>query len=171
VHRATPSLRVGVTTTWQGAVRKHPRKVAALTRASDVAIVTYYPIRGNFEVSGPAAPRRDFPRLLGLAGGRPLVFQEVGYPAARALGSSPERQAAFVDNVYAAWKREARRIPFLNFLAMHDFSAEHCDDIARYYGRGDNQRLKAYLCSLGLRQANGEPKPAWATFVRGARGL
>ena len=168
IRRVAPWIEVGVTTTFSGAVRKQRRKVEALNRSSDVNIHTYYPVHGQFTVRPPSVPRTDFDRLLRLGGRKPLVFQEVGYPDSRALGSSEAKQAAFVANVFAAWRGRADRIPFLNFLPLHDLSPHACNEIAAYYGRAGAAKLEAFLCSLGLRSANGPAHLAWKPFVAGA---
>jgi hypothetical protein len=168
VHAVLPGVRVGVTTTFSGTARTYPRKVARLNRSSDVEIVTYYPLQRSLAVRPPTAPRQDFPRLLRLAGKRPLVFQEVGYPTSARLGSSEQKQARFVDEVFAAWERGRSRIPFLTFFQLHDLTPRACGDIARYYSRSGDDALQAYLCFLGLRRADGTPKLAWEAFARGA---
>ncbi|MDQ3875083.1 MAG: hypothetical protein M3322_05955 [Actinomycetota bacterium] len=170
LHAAVPGMRVGVTTTFSGTARTYPRRVARLNRASDVQIVTYYPLERSLAVRPPTAPRQDFPRLLKLTGQRPLVFQEVGYPTSARLGSSEQKQARFVDEVFAAWARGRSRIPFLTFFQLHDLTPRACGDIARYYGRAGDAH-QAYLCFLGLRRADGSPKPAWEAFARGASKL
>ena len=171
VHKVAPWLEVGVTSTWSGAVRSQRRRVARLNRSSDVEILTYYPLERDLRVRRAQAPLVDFPRMLQAAAGRPLVLQEVGYPASPLLASSPRRQALFVKTVFAAWHRAGARVPFLNFLLMHDLDRDACGRIARLQGRPDNERLLAYLCTLGLRRANGEAKLAWSEFARGASAL
>jgi hypothetical protein len=165
-HALAPWLKVGATTTFDGGAR-YSRQVKRLNAPSDVEIVTYYPLGERFTVRPPDSPLTDFRALLRLAGGRPLVLQEVGYPSARRLNSSPAKQAAFVRAVYRAWANAGGRIPFLNFFLLHDLTRASCEQLGSYYGLRDENFL-AYLCSLGLRRANGVPKPAWRAFVDGA---
>ncbi len=101
----------------------------------------------------------------------PLILQEVGYPTSTRLGSSEEKQAEFVSNVYTAWKAKSSQILFLNFFLMHDFAPTTCDDFTAYYGLPDNKSFHEFLCTLGLRKADGTPKLAWKAFVDGARGI
>lgn len=169
LHRVAPWVKVGTTATFSGLVRKARGRMADLNRLSDIELVTYFPVKGDFVVRAPSAPRADFRRLLRLAGKRPLVFAEVGYPDAAELGSSKEKQAAFVTNVFRAWRRAGARVPFLNFLFLHDLSPAECDAVTGFYGHTRKNRFRPFFCSLGLREADGRPKPAWQALVRAAR--
>jgi hypothetical protein len=161
-----PWLKVGTTATFTVG-RNLPERLARLNAASDVVILTYYPLGDAFRVRPPESPLADFPAMLRLAGKRPLVLQEVGYPTARRLRSSPAKQLAFVHAVYRAWAAAGPRIPFLNFFLLHDLTRAACKELGTYYGVRDENFI-AYLCTLGLRRATGEPKPAWRAFVEGA---
>lgn len=165
LHAVAPGIKVGVTMGFDGAAGS---QAADLTAASDVIILTYYPLRERYLVRPPSAPLADFPKMVALAKGRPVVLQEVGYPSAAQLGSSEALQAEFVTNVFAAWRAGGGSIPLLNFFVLHDLTARACDDYARYYGLPNDANFKAYLCSLGLRHANGTPKPAWEAFAKAA---
>jgi hypothetical protein len=167
VHKAAPWIKVGVTCTFDGAMR-NTSEVARLNASSDVIVFTYYPLKPDFSVRDPDAPLTDFPKMIALAGGKPLVLQEVGYPTSTALASSEQKQADFVANVYAAWKANAGRIPFLNFFALHDFTPQMCTDLTQYYGLRSNKNFYEYLCTLELRKVDGTPKLGWKAFVDGA---
>jgi hypothetical protein len=171
VHKTAPWIKVGVTCTFDGASRTAAREVSALNASSDVYVITYYPLKPDFSVREPDAPLTDFPTMMKLAGNKPLVLQEVGYPTSPVLASSEQKQADFVANVYAAWRANAGQIPFLNFLALHDFTPQMCDDLAKYYGLRFNKNFYEYLCTLGLRKVDGTPKPGWKAFVDGAAAM
>ncbi len=169
VHSVAPGIQVGVTTTYSGASGASAKQVAELNQSSDIFLLTYYPLDEAFVVKEPAAPLTDFPQMVALAGGKPVILQEVGYPSSATLRSSEPQQAEFVANVFTAWKAAGDKIPFLSFYVLHDLTPKMCDDLAEYYGLpGQAANLKAYLCSLGLRQANGTPKPAWQALVDSA---
>ncbi len=167
VHQVAPDIRVGVTVTYNGFLG-HTDAVKHLTAHSDVAIVTYYPLGAGFKADNPDAPLTDFPKIVELAGGLPVVLQEVGYPTSPLLDSSEAEQAQFVRSVFAAWKAAGDAIPFLDYFILHDLPDDWCSAMEGYYGFKDAS-FHAYLCTLGLRQANGTPKEGWATFVEQAR--
>ena len=56
-------------------------------------------------------------------------------------------------------------IPFLNYFLLHDFTAAMCDEMLVYYGLPDED-FKAFLCTLGLRRADGTPKAGWEALRR-----
>lgn len=167
VRQQAPWIQVGVTTTFAGATGSAAGPVDELNAASDVWILTYYPLEGKFQATNPGAPENDFPAMMEAADGKMVVLQEVGYPTAQRLGSSEAEQAEFVRNVFRAWGAAGKALPFLNYFALHDFTSAMCDEMLVYYGFPDED-FKAFLCTLGLRQANGTAKAGWEAFRQAA---
>lgn len=168
IHKVLPWIKVGVTNTFDGATARSGKEVAALNTASDVYIITYYPLGADFVVRSPESPLTDFPKLVALAGNRPLVLQEVGYPASETLSSSEQQQADFIRNAFKAWAAAGDKIPWLDFYMLHDMPAQMCNDLSQYYRLPNSKNFKAYLCTLGLRKSNGTPRLAWQAFVDSA---
>ncbi|MEP7300043.1 MAG: hypothetical protein ABI699_00825 [Caldimonas sp.] len=169
-----PALQVGVTGTAEGALGSHAASLQDLISAgSDVVMLNYYPMQGDAtglaSVREPSVVASDFAGMLAFAGARPLLMQEVGYPASTVLNSSEAKQAAFVSQVFAAWKASNGRIPFLNVFLLHDLAPQTCDDLLVYYGLSLSHNYGAFLCSLGLRRADGTPRLAWQTLSDEAR--
>jgi hypothetical protein len=168
IHQQAPGLAVGVTTTFTNTMGPAQTMVSELTQNSDVIIFTYYPLQSDFDPEPPDVPLADFPAMVQFAGGRPVILQEVGYPSAHKLKSSPKLQAQFVANVFQAWNNVGAAIPFLIYFGMHDFSARFTKSLVEYYGVNDpTGHFAAYLRSLGLRHVSGARKPGWKAFVRG----
>jgi hypothetical protein len=162
LHRRAPWVKVGVTITYDGLVGPSAAVARELTGLGDVTVVTYYPLGRGYEVRSPQSPLSDLPALVRLVHGRQVVVQEAGYPTASRLRASPDAQATFVRAVFTAWNRMPDAVPFLSFYTLFDLPESEC-------------RLEtsatAFFCSLGLREATGRPKPAWAQFVGGVRGI
>lgn len=160
VHTRLPGVLVGVTSTYSGV-----SGMSVLNAHSDVVVMTYYPLGPKFAPRPPSTARVDVPKMLDIAGTKPLVLQEVGYPSATRLSSSESAQAAFVTEVLAAWKAAGARIPMLNWFALGDFTPELCATLSSYYSLGGDQNFAAYLCTLGLRRVDGVAKPSWQAFL------
>ena len=170
VHEKLPGVKVGTTVTLGGALA-HASEVNALTASADVMIFTDYALGPDFSVGGPEHGADDLDAMVMFAAGKPVVVQELGYPAAALLGGSEADQAAFVSNALKRWRViGGDAMPFVSFFMMHDFSAATCDEYASYYGLGGDARFAAYLCSVGLRNNDGTPKLAWGALIDGAAG-
>jgi hypothetical protein len=159
--------QLGITVTASGWLGANVQNWLDLTDDSDVIITTYYPLNSNFTVQSANAPAADFPNLINLAGNRPLIFQETGYPSSSIGGSSESMQAEFVRQVFSAWRAADDRIPFLNWFLLHDFSTDLVDELTGYYGIND-ANFRAYLDSLGLRNRDNTDKQAWPVLVQEA---
>jgi hypothetical protein len=159
-HQLFPGVLVGVTSTYDGA-----RRVSTLNDLTDVVVLTYYPLGPRFVPRPPSTAAPDLAAMLEIAGDRPLVLQEVGYPSDPVLSSSEQRQAEFVTAILAAWKAAGSRVPMLNWFALHDFTPQLCAQLSGYYGLGGDRNFGAYLCSIGLRRVDGTPKPSWQALL------
>ncbi len=162
LRAARPDILVGVTCTHDG-LRDRPAAVARMNREMDIRTMTYYPLAPGFSVRPVGDVAADMARMVRGAGGKPLLIQEIGYPAAELLGSSGAKQAAFVDAVFDAADRHAPAIAGFCFFILHDFGDKLTDQLLSYY-RLPDPKFRAYLATLGLKEADGKPRPAYARF-------
>lgn len=169
VHATLPGVSVGVTATFEGSRSGFAAKMAQLNRSSDVVVMTYYPLGPRFVPRPPSTAKPDIAQMLSVSSGRPLVLQEVGYPSATRLSSSEGTQGEFAAQVMAAWHAAGAQIPLLNWFALGDLTTEVCDTFTHYYALPGDANFAAYLCSLGLRRADGVPKASWQAFLNAAR--
>ena len=169
-HAKMPGVRVGVTAGYNGLVGASRAEMAALNARSNVVMLTYYPIGTGFQVGAPTSARAAFPAMLSAANGKPVVIQELGYPASPLLGSSDAMQAEFFSDAIDQWSGiDGAQMPFVNLFLLHDFTDAQCHTFGDYYGIPDNAQFEAYLCTLGLRHADGTPRPAWQAVLSAAR--
>jgi hypothetical protein len=143
----------------------------AITDLTEIASFTYYPLNGDFTMRDASAVRGDIRRMLDVSGGRKLYIQEIGYASAERLKSSPERQAEFYRNAFAALRDNRERIVGATFLFMSDFSDSIVNMLGAYYGAANSDNFKAYLQTLGIVERNGAAKPAFDVFRREAAAL
>ncbi len=101
-------------------------------------------------------------------GGKPLFVLGAAYPSGADAGSDEAMQAAFVGEAFAAWDRNATRVPVLVFTQLDDRSSVSAARAADRAGRTDRAAIEA-LRSIGLRDEVGTPKPAWNALVGQAR--
>lgn len=165
-----PHLIVGTTVTDAGLLDPWFRDLSA---SMDAHFLTYY--HGQHGTEGTFKDPKDTKKdLLGLVRGidhRPLVIQEIGYPAHPSL-SSPEKQAEFVRGFFDAWDEVGDRIPFANYFMLYDFPRALAEHQMAYYGVTEGQeKFVNFVASLGLHGSDGEPKLAWNEFKNRAKRL
>jgi hypothetical protein len=133
---------------------------AAIVQTSDVVMLTYYPLNGDFSVRNPEVVHEDFAKLVALFPDKPIYILEAGYPSSPLLGSSETKQTDFVREIFRAWDTQAEHIKLLDFLWLHDISPAVVEELGDYYGLHDEKFL-AYLATLGLRTFEGVDKEAF----------
>jgi hypothetical protein len=134
----------------------------------DCLSFSYYPLNSDFTMKPPSVADDDIRRMIDAAGGRQVLFQEIGYASADRLNSSEMKQAEFLQNVFTALAAHADRVLAARVLFMSDLPKQVVDDLARYYKAPNSANFKAYIQTLGLIDGTGRPKPAWAVFEREA---
>lgn len=165
-HVLLPGVQIGVTGTHEGLLKNRVPLLTQLNQHTDVVILTYYPSGDDSgHITGPETVPADFARMLQFSGAKPLLLQEVGYPTSPNVGGSESKQAAFMENIFVAWQQAGPRMPLLNIFALHDFSPEFCGAFMDYYRFGQNETMAGFLCTLGLRDMQGQPKQAWKTIL------
>jgi len=132
-----------------------------LNRHTDVVLVSYYQIRGDFSVRSPETVKSDFRRLVKVYLGRMIYVADTGYPSSQLLGSSTVKQRQYIVAVFSAWDTHSVQIGYLSFAWYHDQPTAQLDQFERYNG-SSNPHFRAFLATLGLRERDGTPKPAIA---------
>jgi hypothetical protein len=161
LKKVNPHLLVGVTVTCTDAL-KDPELARRLQEGMDISVFTYYPMDG-LKALDPNTVPSHFDFMTRSAGSRPLLLQEIGYPASLAVGSSGAKQAEFVRQVFGQIDRYDNRIALASYFMQTDFSSGLMKVFEGYYGISDPTFL-SFLGSLGLCDNMGKPRPAWAVF-------
>jgi hypothetical protein len=162
VRDLRPGLLVGVKAMFDGLTGSSSQYLSRLNESSDLILVTYYPLTGDFKVKDPRTVRDDFQRLTQLYEDRPIYFLEAGYPTSAELSSSEEKQAQFVREVFQAWDKYADQIRLISFVWLSDIPLEQVEEYEIYYGLQD-RHFAEFLRTLGLRtySGSGEDKEAF----------
>jgi len=146
-------------------------RFAPITSTVDFYSFNYYPVNSDFTVKDPDSIGLTMDRMIKAAEGKPVMFQELGYPSSEILHSSEEQQARFVANAFEELRRNRGKVVAATFNWMSDLPQEVVDQLGRYYGMANSDKFKAFLGSIGLFDRNGRPKRAWTEFQRQAARL
>src|SRR3989344_6285539 len=147
IHSISPQTRVGVKMRFAALLGDQKDNARQLTELSDVVMVTYYPEDENKKYSQPSRVGTDFDQLTAMYPDKPIYILEAGFPTADKLDSSEYNQALFIHELFTSWDKHHTQIPLISFLRLHDWQSSEAPGV---YG--------AFLKSLGLRTAAGEPK-------------
>ncbi len=154
---------IGVITTYDGA-KRHPELVKQLQAPWDIYMTTYYPLDQSFSVLPISEVPSHFKTLDSLAGNKPLYITEFGCPASEVNKSSEDIQAAFVDAAFAEIKKRPN-IKLASYFLQADFS-DQMVDVFEYYYKIKDDRFRAYLSTLGLKNGDGKPRKAHKHFKK-----
>ena len=160
VREKFPKAMIGSKITYDGIVKLNDM-VQHLNKYSDIVLTTYYPFKqGSFLARTPATVHSDFKQIVELYPDKKVYFAEIGYPSGATNGSSEEKQTEFIRETFTAWDTYRDKIPYLNFVWLHDISPESVTVHEKYYGFKD-KGFASYLGTLGLRTYEGRDKQAF----------
>lgn len=172
VHALQPDLAAGVTLTWGGLVKRRAL-FDTLLAVSDVLSITYYPLDDTMQVHDPDLAEQHVDDILAAAGEKPVLFQEVGYPAGDEptsdLGSSADLQRQFVTAFFDTLPSRPR-IRFVSYFALDDFSEATVDWLLGYYELYVEE-FREFLATLGVHRADGSARPAFEALLAGVRAV
>jgi hypothetical protein len=110
VKRKRPGLKVGTKAMMYGHIFNNTAALREMNRHSDLIMVTYYPLKDGFRLREPSVVHDHFKRLTTIYKGRPISMLEAGYPSSSYLGSSEQKQAAFIHELFTAWDKHRSQI-------------------------------------------------------------
>src|SRR5262249_10919910 len=167
LQKKLPRLLVGVTTAAPTESRS-PEVAAELHRRSPALFYSYCPLVAGapFTQRDPQVLEKDWDALLAAAGGRPIPFPRVSYSSSAQHGSSPAKQAEFIRILRRFLSRsDGRRLLFARYLWLRDPIPSELPEVQPGASVAERRR-RALLGNLGLQDASGRPKPAWAEWLR-----
>lgn len=162
IHSIKPGIPHGTKLTF-AACNTHLGK--AIKTASDVVMLTYYPLTEQFNVKSQVEINDNLQKMVQFAGEKPLYILELGCPSSTDLRSSEQRQNEFFIQVLDFWEGHKQKIKSIELTWLNDITHQDANDLAKYYGLHD-LRFQQYLSTLGLRRENGVSKPALQTITK-----
>jgi hypothetical protein len=157
-----PGLRVAVEVGLDALVGSTAIDYAQLNRSSDVIGVSYYPMTPGGDAREIEGIEADFAGPVDRYPSLPIAFYQLGYPSSPLLGSSPERQARFIREVFRLWDVYAQRIELIDFTFLYDMREADVEYFMHFYGL-TGEKAAAFFRTLGLRDpaGAGTDKPAF----------
>lgn len=158
-----PDVPIGSKATLYGHLDSDTEKLNMLNQQCDAVFVTYYPLKGNYDVKAPSVVFEDFDAITTQYPGRDLFFHEAGYPSSSEINSSEEKQSQFIQFLFDAWNEHTDQIKMVNIVWLYDISQGTLAEFEQYYG-SSNPGFLAYLATLGIRHHEDAAKKAYITL-------
>lgn len=136
-----------------------------LDEACDLLAVTYGPYTETFDAKPPSTVTPDFAAIRAAARGRKILFQEIAYPSATANASTPEQQARFYQALLDELRGANGQVAAAQIFLLSEMDESQARAFTSGLGLAAGNKLDALLGSLGLFDANLEPKPAWSVIT------
>lgn len=177
IHTLEPELAVGITVTG-GVPLEDPLLLDAFYDVSDVVSANIYGIDvSDFTLTNRAETIDLLERFIAGFDGKPVVIPEIGCNSAESMKSSLQLQRACFETIFDILQAHPT-VRFATVFTFHDFEDSLCQLIQEAFGLDtaaiDNiydQRVADYLCTLGVVNADGSPKPAFESFLTGVASL
>lgn len=170
-----PELPIGTTLAFHEAQNNDRLDLIEAFKGGDFLAYTYYPHDPLFSYDVPADRFAGaLQAMVEVSGETPFFVVENGFSSSALLGSSEERQAAYVEQSMQAYLGNEAATGRMIWVGQHD-PATSCSPAAASFFPPDFdpaeidpdawQAFQEYLCTLGLRRADGTPKPAWSALL------
>ena len=176
LKEAHPGVSIGNAFALHHVLNKDLDHIVRELALGDFVGYTYFPVDSLNEISvTPAGAREHLNQSLELASGKPVGFMEVGWSTSEFVGGSSADQEEFVEELMDFYSENESGIEFLVWYRQYDRPTEACvAALAGGAGRDSGleiagnqyvvERLGHYICSSGMIQVDGTPKPAWESF-------
>ncbi len=178
VRGIAPDLAVGITVT--GNVPLYdPAYLENFYPVTDVVSANIYGIDINdFTVTNRAETIELLEQFIAAFEGRPIVIPELGCNSAESMESNLTLQRDCFETMFDVLA-DHPNVRFVTVFTFHDFEDETCQIIQEFFGYESaedfetifDQRVADYLCTLGIVNADGTPKPAFDAFLAGIAEL
>ncbi|MBW2529808.1 MAG: hypothetical protein JRI23_36870 [Deltaproteobacteria bacterium] len=139
-----------------------------LLELGQLAVWSYQPGLGEEQVPNDTSTANDLDTMIDLAGTKPIVLLAAGASTDDELGATEEGQRHFLASLFGALEARRSHFDLVNVDELHDRGAGTCAALAASRGELPDGPYASYTCRSGLKGVDGEPKPAWLSFIEGA---
>lgn len=175
-----PQVKFANSFSLHGVINKNLEHIVEELNVGDFYAFSYFPVDSLNEINKtPLQARNDLDLLLELVPSEKSIgIFEISWSTDEFVNGNKKDQADFIDEVFDFYNENESKIEFLTWYRQYDRQKDSCIvdpstveasvSIGGSSGIGSSeyvaQRLGHYICSAGLIENNGNPKPAWNEF-------
>ncbi|MEM1126809.1 MAG: hypothetical protein AAGI71_09175 [Bacteroidota bacterium] len=174
IRTLEPELAVGVTVTG-GAPLGQTEVFAGLRLVSDVVPFNYYGLDRNFFAEDLTVIPQVLDSIMTAYGDDLTMVQETGCVSTAASGASLAQQADCMDVLLTTMRDTYPQIRYVSVFSLFDLDEDTCAFVSDFFSLADEdlpadlrERIRGFLCDVGMVTPEGTPKPAWPVFLNAA---
>ncbi|HET6517180.1 MAG TPA: hypothetical protein VFG25_03055 [Nitrosopumilaceae archaeon] len=171
-----PNVKIGNSFSLNNVLNKELEHIVAELSLGDFVGFTYFPVDSlNEIVKNPIdEANADLEKVFELVPDKKILFFEISWSTSDFVGGSMGEQQDFVLTAFNFYQKYDDKIESLTWYRQYDRPGGTCEiDISKVEGTiglGTSEfvaeRLGHYICSAGLLDVDGKPKPAWNEFKK-----
>jgi len=176
-----PQVKFGNAFSLHGVINKNLSHIVEELDVGDFVAFSYFPVDTVNEINKtPLTATDDLQQMLEIVPNKKIGIFEISWSTSDFVGGSQEMQTEFVKNVFDFYQNNESKLEFVTWYRQFDRPEGTCQidfkDVEGSVSIGGSsefgssefvrERLGHYICSAGLIDADGNPKPAWDEFSR-----
>jgi hypothetical protein len=177
-----PEVKFGNSFSLHGVINKNLGHIVQELDVGDFVAFSYFPVDALNEINKtPQEARNDLDSILNLVpSGKTIGIFEISWSTDEFVNGNTKDQTDFVNTVFDFYQDNESKLEFVTWYRQYDRQEGTCVidpetvegsvSIGGGSGLGSSEyvaeRLGHYICSAGLIETDGKPKPAWDEFSR-----
>ena len=176
-----PDVKIGNSFALHQVLNKNLQNIVTELSVGDFVAFSYSPVDAlNDIVKTPDQAKEELQQVFDLAGDKPVGLFEISWSTSDFVGGSDEMQTEFLEKSIEFYAENESEIEFLTWYRQYDRPDGTCivetptigESTLTVGGSGlgtsehVSERLSHYICSAGLINNDGTPKPSWNVFKK-----
>ena len=176
-----PDVKIGNAFSLDQVLNKNLRYIVTDLAIGDFVAFSYSPVDAlNDIVKTPEQAKEELLQVFDLAGDKKVGIFEISWSTSNFVGGSETDQREFLEKSFEFYTENESQIEFFTWYRQYDRPEGTCiveapvigDDTLTIEGSGFGsseyvaERLSNYICSAGMINNDGDPKPSWNEFKK-----
>ncbi len=177
-----PEVKIGNSFSLHGVINKNLGHIVQELDVGDFVAFSYFPVDTLNEINKtPQEARNDLDTILDLVPTETVGIFEISWSTDEFVNGNQKAQADFVNTVFDFYQDNESKLEFVTWYRQYDRQEGTCivdpDTVEGSVSVGGSseglgsseyvaERLGHYICSAGLIDTDGHPKPAWEEFSK-----
>ncbi len=176
-----PDVKIGNAFSLHGVFNKNLEHIVEQLTLGDFVAFTYFPVDSLNDINKtPKEAKDDLEKALELVPNKKVAIFEISWSTSDFVGGNPNQQVEFLNEIYDLYDENESKFEFFTWYRQYDRQAGICaidpqsvEGTVEVGGSSElgssafvMERLSNYICSTGLINADGEPKPGWNEFKK-----